>query len=92
MTKSPYSIKISRQTIVNIIKRLVEKSLEFEVKMKHKLESRGWQIDDTPEIFPRSEKGDSNTEGKKNQDLFGLRMSWLWIHVIGFLQTYLATA
>jgi hypothetical protein len=51
---------------MNIIKRLVEKFLEFEVKLRHRLESREWQIDDTPEIFPRSEKGDSNSEGKKS--------------------------
>ena len=51
---------------MNIIKRFVEKFLEFEVKLRHKLESKEWQIDDTPEIFPRSEKGDSNTEGKKS--------------------------
>jgi hypothetical protein len=62
-----YSIKISRQTIMNIIKKYLEKFLEFEVKLKHKLESREWQIDDTPQIFPRSNKGDGNAEDKKSR-------------------------
>jgi hypothetical protein len=52
---------------MNIIKKYLEKFLEFEVKLKHKLESREWQIDDTPQIFPRSNKGDGNAEDKKSR-------------------------
>jgi len=59
-----YSINISRQTIMNVIEKYLEKFLEFEVKLRHKLESKEWQIDDTPQIFP---KDNSNTKGKKSR-------------------------
>jgi predicted DNA-binding protein YlxM (UPF0122 family) len=54
------SHRISRQTVVNIVKRFVDDFLRFELKLKHKLESREWQIDDAVQVLPKIEKAGSN--------------------------------
>lgn len=49
-----YGVRVSPQTIINVIKRYVNFFLQFESTRRHKLESKVWQIDDTPQIFPKS--------------------------------------
>lgn len=47
---------VSPQTIMNIIKQWIRLFQKFEDKRKHRLNSEEWQIDDTPQIFPKSTK------------------------------------
>lgn len=46
--------KITRQTILNIIKRCVNAFLKYEHTKKPKSKFREWQIDDTPQPFAKS--------------------------------------
>jgi len=47
-------INVCKQTIFNIIKRHVEIFLDFEEDLRHRHLAKEWQIDDTPQIFPKS--------------------------------------
>jgi len=53
---SPTRFQVICPCILNTIKRWMPLFREFEDKRKHKLNSEEWQIDDTPQIFPKSTK------------------------------------
>jgi transposase InsO family protein len=66
------AIKISRQTVSNIIKRCVNAFLKFEEATKPRFTFSEWQIDDTPQR-PTRDLGD-HCKQHQNDDKF-----WFWI-------------
>jgi transposase-like protein len=75
------SIKITRQTVSNIIERCVAHAIKYEEKQRPKCGFHEWQIDDTPQPFAIS------SEIKSAQPKRGKRDFW-WITSVADVDGY----
>lgn len=78
------TVRISRQTVSNIIKRCVQTFLRFEEHARRKCTSSEWQIDDSPQPFTRRFKPSSEQHKDSNRDFWWITNvidgnSWYWL-------------